>query len=96
MDTEPHNHESKHSQSPTEGEGLLHVLCTYYIMKIPQLCEMSTIITILDSQKRKASHRDLKNNVLRLTPQATNPRVCLQSPFCTSTPHCHLVCARCC
>ena len=52
--------------------GLYHVLCSYFLIESPQLCEMSTVITILSSQTRKPSHGSL-NNVF--TPLATSDTV---------------------
>lgn len=48
------------------------VLCSYFLIESPQLCEMSTVITILSSQMRKPSHGSL-NNVF--TPLATSDTV---------------------
>lgn len=56
----------------TENEGPFHVLCSYFLTESPELCEMSTVITILSSQTRKPNHRSL-NNVF--TPLATTDTV---------------------
>lgn len=52
--------------------GLYHVLCSYFLIDSPQVSEMSTVITILNSQTRKPSHESL-NNVF--TPLATSDTV---------------------